>query len=481
MSDATDTPAPPPHRAIDLIATAFATVAAMWIVGYVSHIPLIRLPGAAVFVLLIGVLGGGGFCLGRYGRRNLGGVLALGLMIGVLNLLVLGALLADMSRGPSPLLWLPGYFFATLAVVVVGWFLGLRRYVEREVNWALVFGLAAAGATALVVTAGGLVTGFDAGFSVPDWPNTYGSNMFLFPLSRMTGGIYYEHTHRMAGALVGLTTLTLMAWLWTTDRSRPVKWFATAAFLLVCVQGVAGGIWVTEVDPTDAAAMAHAVERADGTFVAEPNLLYVLFHGTMGQLILGLVVVLAAMLSSTWQRDDVAVVDERAAVDRPLGVMLVAALVLQLMLGVYIRKTDGGVLMHISVAVIVATLAVGASVRAASLWGERFVVLKRTGVALGVLVVLQLCLGLLALLFRQPPAARTVTVGSDSVGGAADAIFTTLHQSTGAALLAASVLLLAWNFRLLKTPALPAPQPPEAAPAERRAPPPARDRARVPA
>jgi len=69
--------------------------------------------------------------------------------------------------------------------------------------------LATLAATAMVVKAGGLVTGFDAGFSVPDWPSTYRMNMFLYPLRRMTGGIYYEHTHRLFGTLVGLSAIVM--------------------------------------------------------------------------------------------------------------------------------------------------------------------------------------------------------------------------------------------------------------------------------
>jgi len=451
-----------PHGGIDLLACAFATTVAMWIVGYLTHMPLIQAPGWVVFMLLIVTLAGGGFLLGRFGRRNLGGPVVTALIIATLNLLVLGAVLTEVQHGPSPLVWLPGYCLATVVIVVVGWGAGLRCYVERDFNWQLLFGGAAVAAVALVVSAGGLVTGFDAGFSVPDWPNTYGANMFLFPLSRMTGGIYYEHTHRMAGALVGLTALTLMIWLWTTDRSRGIKLFATAAFLLVCVQGVIGGLWVIRVDPADAEAMAHAVQLPDGSFVAEPSIAYVIFHGTTGQLILGLFVVLAAMFSKTWRQRDIAVTHESVGIDRTLAVMLVVALTIQLMLGVYIRKEAAGtaVLMHISFAVIVAVLAIGAGIRASSLWGERFAVLKYLGTAVCAVVLLQLCLGLLALLFRDAPTGRAVTVGSDQVGSTTDAVVTTLHQSTGAALLALAALLLAWNYRLLKVPAMPAKQPP---------------------
>jgi heme A synthase len=82
---------------------------------------------------------------------------------------------------------------------------------------------------------GGLVTSHGAGMSVPDWPNSYGYNMFLFPPSKWVGGILYEHTHRLLGTVVGFcaTVMTLVAWgPARTGRGR--RWIAwTAGGLLV--------------------------------------------------------------------------------------------------------------------------------------------------------------------------------------------------------------------------------------------------------
>ena len=54
-----------------------------------------------------------------------------------------------------------------------------------------------AGCTVLLVLAGSLVTSTGSGLSVPDWPTTYGWNMFSFPPSKWVGGILYEHGHRL--------------------------------------------------------------------------------------------------------------------------------------------------------------------------------------------------------------------------------------------------------------------------------------------
>jgi len=68
--------------------------------------------------------------------------------------------------------------------------------------------------------AGGLVTSTGSGLSVPDWPTTYGWSMFTFPLSKMVGGIRYEHTHRLIASTVGFLIVILAAWLWRLNRAR---------------------------------------------------------------------------------------------------------------------------------------------------------------------------------------------------------------------------------------------------------------------
>jgi cytochrome c oxidase assembly protein subunit 15 len=100
-------------------------------------------------------------------------------------------------------------------------------------------------ATLFLLCSGGIVTSKGVGMSVPDWPTTYGYNMFLFPVSKWVGGIFYEHTHRLVASGVGLMTLVLSAWLLAADSRRWVKWLGVAVFLAVCLQGLLGGLRVT--------------------------------------------------------------------------------------------------------------------------------------------------------------------------------------------------------------------------------------------
>ncbi len=108
-------------------------------------------------------------------------------------------------------------------------------------------------ATAVLLSFGALVTTYEAAMAVPDWPATYGHNMFLFPLSEWLGGpwdLFLEHGHRLLGALVGLITLALALVAWRTQVSSWVRALSVAAVLLVIVQGALGGARVLLDDTT---------------------------------------------------------------------------------------------------------------------------------------------------------------------------------------------------------------------------------------
>ena len=119
--------------------------------------------------------------------------------------------------------------------------------------------------TFVLLCSGGLVTSHGAGMAVPDWPNSFGYNMFLFPLSRWVGGIFYEHTHRLIASGIGLMTVVLSISLWLVEPRRWVKVFAVAALIAVCLQGILGGLRVVLIK--DEIGVFHAL-LAQSFFVA---------------------------------------------------------------------------------------------------------------------------------------------------------------------------------------------------------------------
>jgi cytochrome c oxidase assembly protein subunit 15 len=110
--------------------------------------------------------------------------------------------------------------------------------------WLARFAILTALATLVLICLGGLVTSHEAGMAVPDWPNTFGYNLFFFPVSRWVGGIFYEHTHRLVASGVGLLTTILAAWLWLKESRRWLRWLGIVAFVAVVLQGVLGGLRV---------------------------------------------------------------------------------------------------------------------------------------------------------------------------------------------------------------------------------------------
>ena len=109
-------------------------------------------------------------------------------------------------------------------------------------NW---FAWVTAAATFLLLGLGGLVTSHEAGMSVPDWPTTYGYNMFLFPFHLWQCNIFYEHTHRLLASLIGLLTTVLAVWLWLREPRAGLRWLGVCALLAVVLQGLLGGLRVT--------------------------------------------------------------------------------------------------------------------------------------------------------------------------------------------------------------------------------------------
>src|SRR4051794_12714587 len=119
------------------------------------------------------------------------------------------------------------------------------------------FAALVAACTVLLILAGSLVTSHDAGLSVPDWPTSYGWNMFTFPPSMWVANILYEHGHRLIASSVGFLTFVLAAWLWIAEPRRLVRWLGVAALGAVVAQGVLGGITVLFFLPA-AVSTAHA-------------------------------------------------------------------------------------------------------------------------------------------------------------------------------------------------------------------------------
>jgi cytochrome c oxidase assembly protein subunit 15 len=110
--------------------------------------------------------------------------------------------------------------------------------------WPFRLAVALALTTFPLIWVGGLVTTYDAGMAVPDWPSTYGYNLLLYPWTTWIAGpwdLFIEHGHRLLGAAAGLATIMLVVVTWLGDSRRWLRYAALGALALVVLQGALGG------------------------------------------------------------------------------------------------------------------------------------------------------------------------------------------------------------------------------------------------
>lgn len=183
------------------------------------------------------------------------------------------------------------------------------------------FALFTACSTAFLIFVGGLVTSNQAGLSVPDWPTSYGWNMFTFPYSKWVGGIFYEHGHRLVASFVGFLTVILASWTWFRETRRWVRVLSLIALLAVITQGILGGLTVKYLLPTSIS----------------------MTHACLAQTFFCLTIALAFFTSPQWKRGLPRVHDRQQGLTLPaLCAITTGAVYFQLLLGAWMRHTQSG-------------------------------------------------------------------------------------------------------------------------------------------
>jgi len=170
-------------------------------------------------------------------------------------------------------------------------------------------------ATLFLIFVGALVKSFEAGLSVPDWPTTYGYQMFAFPLADMVGGIFYEHGHRMLATVVGAITMLMAIWLGFKESRKSIKILGYTALALVIIQGLLGGLTVLFYLPT----------------------IISLLHGVTAQTFLLVLILIAFSLSKEFTNHSVEKDKNRKYIFYLLSVVFI-----QLIIGAWMRHTNSG-------------------------------------------------------------------------------------------------------------------------------------------
>jgi cytochrome c oxidase assembly protein subunit 15 len=299
-------------------------------------------------------------------------------------------------------------------------------------------------ATFPLVWVGGLVTTYRAGMAVPDWPSTYGYNLFLYPWQTWLLGpwdLFIEHGHRLLGAVAGLLAIALVATTLAADSRRWLRWLVVAALVLVIVQGLLGG----------------------GRVLLDHRML-ALVHGCVGPAFFALTAALCVLTSSWWRSAP------RHASQHARGWQTYATLVallayVQLGLGAVVRHAPemqaaaafrSAVPLHVGSGLLLAVLILGL---AATAW-RRFAelpALTRPSSLLALLVLAQVALGGATWIvnygwpgwFAQYGWAQGYVIQRESF---VQAHITTAHVATGSLIVATSVVTALRSWRVLRFP-----------------------------
>lgn len=443
--DATHRRAPSPLVG-PALTCGFAVAISVWIAWFVTHLPWLNVPERVSLLVVVGIwLGGAVLAAGPAGRERamLRGALS-GVITAAIGLLLLGSKLVESAQAgdaaagfrPGAGLMVLGFLCAGLVVGALGGMVGSARApagTSGDTDWLARFALVTVLAVAPLLFVGGLVTSTNSGMAVPDWPNTYGSNMFLYPLGpRTRPDVFLEHSHRLFGTLSGLATLVLAIWVIAVEHRRWVRSLALIALATIIIQGALGGMRVL----TGSSDASH-----------DPRLLRFL-HGVLAQFTFGLVVSLAVVLAPSWR-----VVGGSLAAPEPLlrrlkffSTGLLHSTILQLIFGALYRhfRDDHSKWTHMAFSLVVVIFAAAAGFLGAAITGGPpglRPILRRVGIAVLIVVMVQFALGWITFV-----AGGT----SQTADGPIQALLRTAHQANGALLLGLATTLFLWTRRAVR-------------------------------
>lgn len=289
-----------------------------------------------------------------------------------------------------------------------------------------------------LIWVGSLVTTYDAGMAVPDWPATYEHNMFLYPIQKWVFGsfdVLAEHSHRLLGALAGFLSIGLVVAAWRYEDRPWFRWWTVGVLVAVIAQGVLGGMRV----------------RLDARTLA-------LVHGCSASLFFAIATATAVMSSRFWIQGELT--RETRPSTAGLALCLTVMSFLQLILGANLRhitgETDhrvffGFVHGHLTLAVAVALLVI--LLAASADYFRAPAPVRMPARLLVILVVVQICLGIGTWIvnYALPWSELTEKLARYTIQakGYWESMIVTAHVAVGSLIVSLSTVtaLRAWRTR----------------------------------
>jgi heme a synthase len=272
-----------------------------------------------------------------------------------------------------------------------------------ESFWLHRYALLLSVCTLFLLVAGATVTSKEAGLSVPDWPLSYGQVM-----PPMTGGVLFEHGHRLAGATVGLLTIGLAIWLWRADPRAWMRKLGWIALAWVSVVGLLGGLTVKLLTPPPVS----------------------ILHTCLAQLFFSATVAIALFTSRSWRAGPEIVDDHGWPKLRPLAVLAPALVLAQIALGAAFRQHALSVMPHVIGSIVVGATILLVGILTLHQFGEHAALRRAALTMLGV-TFFQVMLGMSAYVARMHADRRPGEM----------VVTTVVHLAVGALTLASSLVL----------------------------------------
>lgn len=224
----------------------------------------------------------------------------------------------------------------------------------------------------------------------------------------MTGGVLFEHGHRMIATSVGILTIGFLIMILRVEDRPWMRKLGWVTLVWVCVVGLLGGLTVKMLTPPPVSVL----------------------HTCLAQLFFSLTVAMCVFTSKSWMEGPEIVDDHGWPSMRSIAVMLPLFLLTQIALGAAFRHGAMGVLPHVVGAMVVALVILMAGMFTLQQYPSHKM-LRPAAIALLIIGCTQIMLGITAFMARllqdQHPVAMVIS--------------TVAHVATGALTLASSIVL----------------------------------------
>lgn len=274
----------------------------------------------------------------------------------------------------------------------------------------------------ITLIAGALVTSKNAGMAFRDWPTSDGHNMLTYPWLAdfaRDWDKFLEHGHRLAGMLIGVWSIGLVAVVTRYESRRWVRLAAAGVLCGVILQGILGGfrVWLDERG-------------------------LAMLHGAFAACVFSLMAVVATALSRQWRAADQVSAPRGLVLVKATAIATLAILAGQYILGGLIRHQGTALFEHVGLGVLaLAVVAMNTVVshRSAAGW------IRRSGWTLLVIVLVQVSLGAAAWVTRFGLASVGYVAVADSIQQIA---FRTAHTVVGIVVFMTAVVHVARVLRV---------------------------------